>query len=315
MRAPIIRIDNLKKSFNGKVVLDSINLEIYQGELFGIVGSSGSGKTTLLNSMIGFLEPDFGEILLKEANSLPKSVSDNHEAVKKSMGFAAQQPSFYPRLTVLENLDYFGSLYDLPREARLANARTLIKLVSLEGATHTLAENLSGGMERRLDIACSLIHDPSILILDEPTSNLDPLLSKHIWNLLQKINKKGTTVIVASHEFSEIESICSRIGIIADGKLLKVGTIQELTNNVSRGQEIHIETYPGNYEKILKNLNDPLIITKENRGNKIVLATTKPDKILKKILNLLSALDENLMDVSITKYNLNDVFLKMANRK
>lgn len=315
MGTPIIRIDNLKKSFNGKIVLDSINLDIFPSEIFGIVGASGSGKTTLLNTIVGFIEPDLGEIIIKEPNMPPKSVIDNQDFVKKNIGFAAQQPSFYPRLTVLENLMYFGSLYNLTKEAMLNNANNIIRLVNLEGAANTLAENLSGGMERRLDIACSIIHDPEILILDEPTSNLDPILSRHIWSLLQKINKNGTTIIVASHEFSEIESVCTRIGIISEGKLISTGTMQELTNKISRGQEIHLETYPGNYDKILKNLSDPLITNAENRGNKLVISTTKPDKILKKMLTVISGMDENLIDVSISRINLNEVFANVSKKK
>jgi ABC-2 type transport system ATP-binding protein len=322
MKQPLIKVENIKKAFNGNSVLDSISFEIASGEIFGLIGASGSGKTTLLNTLVGFLQPDSGDVLFRDDNIVEandnsqfRSVFENVNEVKKKFGFAAQVPSFYSKLTVFENLDYFGSLYNLSKEARLTNINTLLDLVELDNARNILAGNLSGGMQRRLDIACALIHDPVILILDEPTSDLDPVLAKHIWRLLQKINKRGTTIIVASHHFADIEEICSRIGIISNGKMVHVGTLHELTGILSKGQEIHVETYPGNYEKILNHLEDPLILAKENRGNEFVIHTSKPDKVLEKVLKVLSQMDENLMDVNITKLSLSDVFSKVSKKK
>ncbi len=322
MKLPLIKVENVKKVFSGNSVLDNISFEIVSGEIFGLIGASGSGKTTLLNTLVGFLQPDSGDVFFRDDNIVEandnsrfRSVFENLNDVKKKFGFAAQVPSFYSKLTVFENLDYFGSLYNLSKEARLTNINTLLDLVELDNARNILAGNLSGGMQRRLDIACALIHDPMILILDEPTSDLDPVLAKHIWLLLQKINKRGTTIIVASHHFADIEEICSRIGIISNGKMVHVGTLHELTGILSKGQEIHIETYPGNYEKIMKCLEDPLILAKENRGNEFVIHTSKPDKVLEKVLKVLSQMDENLMDVNITKLSLSDVFSKVSKKK
>jgi len=322
MKLPLIKVENVKKVFSGNSVLDNISFEIVSGEIFGLIGASGSGKTTLLNTLVGVLQPDSGDVFFRDDNIVEandnsrfRSVFENLNDVKKKFGFAAQVPSFYSKLTVFENLDYFGSLYNLSKEARLTNINTLLDLVELDNARNILAGNLSGGMQRRLDIACALIHDPMILILDEPTSDLDPVLAKHIWLLLQKINKRGTTIIVASHHFADIEEICSRIGIISNGKMVHVGTLHELTGILSKGQEIHIETYPGNYEKIMKCLEDPLILAKENRGNEFVIHTSKPDKVLEKVLKVLSQMDENLMDVNITKLSLSDVFSKVSKKK
>ena len=317
----LIRIENVSKAFNGAKILERINLEIYSGEILGIIGASGSGKTTFLNTIIGFLQPDSGDVFFRDKNIVEASenaqlrpVLEDLDQVKKRFGFGAQQPSFYSKLTVAENLDYFGALYNLSSEARLRNSNTLIDLVELDNARNIQAKNLSGGMQRRLDIACALIHDPDVLILDEPTSDLDPVLAKHVWKLIQKINKRGTTIIVASHSFSEIETICSRIGILSKGTIMHVGTLQELTSMLSKGQEIKFETYPGNYDKILEKLNDPLIREKENKGNEAVIHTTKPEKILPKLLHVLSQTDESLMDLSITKLNLGDVFSKVSKK-
>jgi ABC-2 type transport system ATP-binding protein len=317
MKSPILKLENIRKEFGGNVVLDGITIEIYSGEILGIIGASGSGKTTLLNTLIGFLPPDTGEIYLYEEGSekLKKSIFENHDILKRKFGFASQVPSFYSKLTVFENLDYFGSLYNLSKEARLHNINTLLDLVELSAARNIISENLSGGMQRRLDIACSLIHNPDILILDEPTSDLDPMLGQQVWSIIQRINKRGTTIIVASHSFPEIEANCLRIGIIAKGKMIHLGTLHELTSTLSKGQEIHVETYPGNYEKILKQINDPLIIGKENRGNELIIHTSKPDKILTKLLNVLFQSEENLMDLRISRLNLSDVFTKVSKKQ
>ena len=317
MDTSILKLEKVKKVFGKTSILDSIDLEIQSGEIFGIIGASGSGKTTLLHTLIGFIVPSSGKIMFNKNLESPNwvYVLNNLDFIKKRVGFAAQHPSFYEKLTVYENLDYFGALYNLTSEARLSNINTLLELVELDHARNILAKNLSGGMQRRLDIACSMIHNPELLILDEPTSDLDPVLAKHIWKLIKKINKKGTTKIVASHDLSEIESVSTRIGILANKTLNHIGTIEELKMKISKGQEVHFESYPGNYEELAKNLKDPLIIEIENRGNSLVIHTKKPDKILKKLLITLNKLDEHLLDVKITRLSLRDVFTNITKKK
>jgi ABC-2 type transport system ATP-binding protein len=310
MKFPILKIQNLRKAFEGNVVLDGLSLEIYPGEFFGIIGASGSGKTTFLHTLIGYQQPDSGEVLLRdEEHQKYIPLHENIDLVKRKVGFASQTPSFYSKLTVFENMDYFGALYNLPQEPRHNNINILLKLVELENARNVFAGNLSGGMQRRLDIACALIHNPNILMLDEPTSDLDPILGKHI----QKINKMGTTIVVASHHFEEIETVCSRIGIISKNKVF-AGTLYELSSMVSKNQEIHLESYPGNYDKIIKLLNDPNISNKENRGNELVVYTAKPDKVLQKLLTVLSNSEEQLMDVRVNKLSLGEIFSKVTQK-
>ncbi|MEM2138635.1 MAG: ABC transporter ATP-binding protein [Candidatus Woesearchaeota archaeon] len=307
----ILKISNLKKTFVSNLILNNVNFEINKGEIIGLIGMSGAGKTTFLNTIIGFIKPDIGEVLFYD--NLKKdfiSVYENQDKIKLKFGFASQLPSFYSKLSVYENLEYFGSLYGLSKEAIKQNINILLKMVELEKSKNILAENLSGGMQRRLDIACSLIHNPDLLILDEPTSDLDPIISKQIWNLLHKINKLGTTLIVASHNFSDLEFFCSRIAILSKGEI-KIGSLFELTSQFSKGQEIHLETYPGKYDKILENLDDSNIIKKQNKGNEIIIFTTKPDTIIKKIFPLLSKLDENIIDLKIERLNLEDIFSKL----
>jgi len=320
MKSTIIRLDRIKKKYDDHLVLDNISFDIYDGELFGIIGGSGSGKTTLLNTIVGFLHPDSGEVYFRNkniqdpGNSQLRSVVTNSKEVKKRFGVAAQTPSFYNRLTVFENLDFFGSLYGLGREARLTNINTLLELVQLENARDIKGGNLSGGMQRRLDIACALIHDPDVLILDEPTSDLDPRLSKHIWNLLQRINRRGTTIIVASHDLIEIEAISTRVGVLFNGKMDHIGTIHELTRKFSRGQEIRFESFPGNYKQILEKVKGEGVSEVEIQGNKLVIRTEKPDKILSRLLRELNNSEETLMDLTLGRLNLTEIFTKISKK-
>ncbi len=222
----MLKIANLNKLYGNKLVLNSVSLEIGQGEIFGIVGPSGAGKTTLLECIVGFTGFQQGEVLVSQAGSLVSA--RRHKDIKKKFGFAAQCPSFYGSLTVRENLEYFGSLYGLDRNTLKHNAEVLINLVGLSGDGNTLARNLSGGMQKRLDVACALIHGPRILILDEPTADLDPMARKQMAELIKKINAEGTTIIIASHIFDEIEKICSRISVINRHNISAVGSVDSL---------------------------------------------------------------------------------------
>lgn len=318
MEEPILKFENTSKSFGKRVILDRINLEICSGEIFGIIGPSGIGKTTFLKTLIGYYTPNEGDILFAERAGREyawRSIFSNLKGINKIFGFAAQQPSFYDQLTVYENLDYFSTLYNVSAQAKKVNCEALIKFMNLDKARNSLAKNLSGGMRRRLDIACALSHNPEILVLDEPTSDLDPILANHIWNLLKKINKKGTTIILASHHISDLEQICSRIGILLNGKLSPVGTIPELFKTVKKCQEIHLETYPGNYDTLLHKFNDESVIKKENRGFETIIYTTKPEKVLHKLLHHLNTENEAVLDLKITKIKLDDIYLSIVGRK
>jgi len=319
---PVYKVKGVSKVFDKRVVLDNIDLEVEGGEIIGLIGASGSGKTTLLNIMIGFLKPEAGEISFRSDHLLEgnenrgfKSVFKDNDDLKKIIGMAAQTPSFYNTLTVKENLQYFGALYDLSSEVLRSNITTLINLMDLQGAEDKLAKNLSGGMQRRLDMACALIHDPKILILDEPTADLDPLLRNHIWRLVRKINKRGTTIILASHHLSELESLCSRIAILKEGKMLAIGTPNEIKQRFSQNEEIHLETFPGNYEEIshFKNVEISKYIAKiEDRGTKLVIYTSKPEMVLNALMKRLEELKETIVDLKVTRPSLDEIFINIS---
>ncbi len=316
MPFPVIKLSNVRKCFGKKIILNGISLDIHAGEIFGLIGASGAGKSTFLRTLVGFMQPDTGEVLFQTGKladpGSPSRYADagkKPDAIKKLVGYASQSASVYPTLNVEENIDYFASLYNLRREIVKTNRDTLINLMGLDGARKTLAKNLSGGMQRRLDIACALIHDPKILILDEPTADLDPLLSKHIWEIISTISRRGTTIIVSSHHIRDMENVCTRIGLLRNGKLDYVGDIQHFTERFSKGKEIHVECYPGNYDKVISVLKNPGIITKENHGYEMVVTTRNPEAVLPTLFSSIEKSGETLMDIRIQRISQDDIFV------
>ncbi|USN45845.1 MAG: ABC transporter ATP-binding protein [Candidatus Woesearchaeota archaeon] len=316
MSESVFEIRNLRKSYGKHVVLDDINIKVKAGEILGLIGSSGSGKTTLLNSIIGFIKPDSGEIMFRHKTHDKKksdylSVERHQQLVKTKYGFASQSPSFYDKLTVIENLRYFGSLHGLSRLTIETNAQTLLKLMGLEAAESTLAKNLSGGMERRLDISCAMMHDPDVLLLDEPTADLDPILRKHIWDLVKMINKKGTSIILASHHLAELEDLCSRIAIIKKGNIRAVGSPKEILEQFSENQEIRLTSSPGKYGELLKLMNKKHITNSKVSNKVLIMQTNKQQEALESITSALRKRNEKLLSISINKATLDEIFMNV----
>jgi len=305
----LIQFKNLTKQYGKKIVLKDVNLEVNKGEIFGIIGMSGSGKTTLLNTLIGFLEPEEGDILYySKKEKQHKSVFKNTLEVRKKFGFATQVPSYYPKLTIEENLDHFGTLYDIPKRIKKNNTANLLKMIGLESEKDQLAQTLSGGMEKRLGIACSLVHNPEVLILDEPTANLDPVLRDGTWDLIKSINKIGATVIVASHLLEELEPVCDRIGILHNHAIIEVGTPDQLKGHYSKNEEIRLKL-SGKQDQIERAMKKSRYIAKlKKEEGYLIFYTSEPVKALYQILNLVDKLKERIISLEASKPSLKEIF-------
>ena len=213
----------MTKKFGKNVVLNSINLTIPEGKITGIIGASGEGKSTILKMMASFYLPNKGKIYYKK-----KNLMQNKKIIYKLFGLSIEDGSFYEKLNIRENLFHFGYLYHVKRSVLKKRVQEIIHLVGLDGAEKTLAKDLSLGMKKRLDVACSLVHNPSVLILDEPTEDLDPLLRKQMTHLIKKINEHGTTIVLATQLLLEAEEICDKVAILFNEKIIEEGTPSQI---------------------------------------------------------------------------------------
>lgn len=218
--ARCVDVQDVVKRFGDKVVISRISLQVGRGEIFGLLGPSGSGKTTLVKMIAGIDEATGGEIrLLNE--KLPKL------AMMNRIGYMAQSDALYAELSAKENLSFFGSLFGLQGARLKERIRYSMALVGLEAHLNRIVSAYSGGMKRRLSLAIALLHEPEVLILDEPTVGIDPILRKSIWRELEALCAAGTTIIVTTHVMDEADK-CRRLGMIRDGKLIAIGSPSDL---------------------------------------------------------------------------------------
>ncbi|MBN1968850.1 MAG: ABC transporter ATP-binding protein [Candidatus Delongbacteria bacterium] len=223
-----IEINSLSKNFfddaRGKIIaVDNVSFECYKGEVFGLLGPNGAGKTTTLRMISTLMKPDDGSIVINNFRA-----DKNPDDVRRSIGFMSTTTALYPRLTPREILNYFCSLNNYPKEKIKQRVDQIIDYFEIGSYADTQSEKLSTGMKQLTSIARSLVHNPPVLILDEPNSGLDVINAIKIQNYIKRISEDGKTVLFSSHNMGEVEKICDRIGIISKGKLHAIGTLEEL---------------------------------------------------------------------------------------
>jgi len=216
----VISVQHVNKDYGSKQVLHDISLNVFKAEIFGILGPSGSGKTTLVKILIGMEQRSSGDVYIL-GTLMPKL------NMLQQIGYMAQSDALYTELTALENLEFFASLYGLRGQHRAQRIQEVMKLVNLKEHLYKQVGQYSGGMKRRLSLAISLLHEPALLILDEPTVGIDPILRQSIWRELRSLTAKGTTIVLTTHVMDEAEK-CDRLGMIRDGELLAVDSPQAL---------------------------------------------------------------------------------------
>ncbi len=233
----IIEFQNVSKKFAQRKAVDAVSLKIESGEIFGLVGPNGAGKTTTMRMLVTLLEPDQGEILVNGY-----STRKNPQQVRKLIGFMPDSFGVYGDMSVHEYLEFFAACYHIPQVERPRLIHDLLELVDISHRRDDMVDTLSTGLKQRLGLARVLIHDPNILVLDEPASGLDPRARVEIRELLLEVARLGKTILFSSHILADVAELCTRVGIMENGKLAAVGTLDQLSQNVVPHRLIHIST-------------------------------------------------------------------------
>ncbi|MEP7145658.1 MAG: ABC transporter ATP-binding protein [bacterium] len=218
----IIQVKNLVKKYDDLVAVDGISFDVYKGEIFGLLGPNGAGKTTTLEIMETLREKTSGEVLLDGL-----SIDKDQDQIKKIIGVQLQSAGYYPNLSLTELLELFAGLYNVHH-----NTKQMLKLVDLEEKSKAKYKELSGGQKQRFSICTTLINDPKIVFLDEPTTGLDPQARRNLWELIREIKSKGTTIMLTTHYMDEAEILCDRVGIIDNGKIISIDTPDRLIDDL-----------------------------------------------------------------------------------
>ncbi|MBQ9279053.1 MAG: ABC transporter ATP-binding protein [Lachnospiraceae bacterium] len=219
----ILKTIDLTKKYDGRTVVDNLNIEIKKGEIFGLLGPNGAGKSTTMNMICNIVKPDYGTV-----EFMGKDFRKNKKELSKRLGYIPQNLAIHGSLKAWENVELFTSLYGIKGEELKDRIDESLEYVGLSERRNDYAKNFSGGMKRRLNIACAIGHHPDLLIFDEPTVGIDPQSRNFILDKIKESNKNGTTVIYTSHYMEEVEAICSRIAIMDNGRVIASGTSEEL---------------------------------------------------------------------------------------
>lgn len=306
----IVQIENLVKRYGDLVALDHLNLSISEGEIFGLLGPNGSGKTTAINCMLSLLKYDKGSIHIFGEEMRP----DNYK-VKQQIGIVLQNVAVFDELTVYENIDYFCGLYVSDKKKRKELVDDAVRFVGLEDYCKMYPKKLSGGLLRRLNIACGIAHKPRLIIMDEPTVAVDPQSRNKILEGIQKLNAQGSTIIYTSHYMEEVEQICTRIAIMDHGRVIASGTSEELKKMIKTGETITVEAIFLE-EKHLQDIRSlPHVFDLHYENQILILRCTGAQHNLIRLLNYLQSQDITFGRVFSELPTLNDVFLEITGKQ
>lgn len=240
----MIRIENLTKRYGSFLALDNLNLSIDKGEIFGFVGPNGAGKTTTMRIMCGLLKATSGNVYIDDINALERP-SD----IKRRIGYVPDFFGVYDNLNVMEYMEFYGSMYDMDKKTIDEISEGLLELVNLSDKKDVYVDSLSRGMKQRLCVARALIHNPDLLVLDEPNSGLDPRARFEMKEILKNLGSMGKTIIISSHILPELSELCSSIGIIDHGKIVVSGRLEDIMNESSSSKPINIRGYVDGMDK------------------------------------------------------------------
>lgn len=307
----MLETEKLTKKFKVTVAVDGVTLELKDGESVGLLGPNGAGKSTAIAMISTLLKPTSGDVRLN-GRSVLKKPGD----MRRVLGVVPQKIALYEELSAYENLKFFGRLYGLSRHKLEERIHYVLELVGLADRQKELVKNYSGGMQRRVNLAAAMMHEPDVLIMDEPTVGIDPQSRNHLLETIRKLNRdQGMAVLYTSHYMEEVEKLCDRIYIMDHGKVIASGTKDELTGILSEEETVLIEfdqPYPGLFEKLghMEGLHHA-----SANGASLKLNIPKGTRVLGALFHEAERYGAQILNVNVQKPTLEDVFLRLTGRK
>lgn len=308
---PIIQTQNLVKRYGDLIALDHLNIEVQPGEIFGLLGPNGSGKTTAINTILHLLSFDKGDIKLFGRPMRPDSYD-----IKRRIGLVMQEVAVFEELTVEQNIRYFCGLYERDRTKLDALVQEAIELVSLGEFRRFYPKKLSGGLKRRLNIACGIAHKPELIFMDEPTVAVDPQARNNILEGIQKLNQQGATIVYTSHYMEEVEQICTRIAIMDKGRVIAIGTKDELKAMINIGETISAQLLAPATPELENGLRAlPGVLSVRADANALHIKTQRGHAGLSTVMGYLDEQGIRYGSLFSQLPTLNDVFLEITGKQ
>jgi len=306
----LLTVKGLDKKFKDIHAVKGIDFSVKKGEILGLLGPNGAGKSTTISMIATLLRPDKGEILYNNESIIKKP-----KAIQENLGYVPQEIALYPMLSGKENLVFWGRAYGLKGNALKKAIEEVSEIIGIKDRLKDKVKTYSGGMQRRLNIGVALLHNPELIIMDEPTVGIDPQSRKHILDTVLHLNKdKGMTVIYTSHYMEEVEYLCNRICIMDQGDIIAQGTQEELINMINPTTDIHIKVNK-DVDIVMEALRGISSINEVTEGDdQIKIVSKKDEQLFKNIIEVIGKLGVTILSMDVQEPNLETVFLQLTGR-
>ncbi|MBX0320354.1 MULTISPECIES: ABC transporter ATP-binding protein [Shouchella] len=305
----VLEIEKLTKKFGDFIAVDHISFSVKEGEIFGFLGPNGAGKSTTIHMIVSLLSVADGTIKL-----LGKDIAKHRKFAKENIGIVPQELAIYENMSAYENVAFFAGLYGLRGEKLKKSVAKALDFVGLGDKQHVYSEKFSGGMKRRLNIACAIAHQPQLIIMDEPTAGIDPQTRNYILQSVKKLNEAGCTIIYTSHYMGEVEEICSHIAIIDHGKIIAEGTKEQLKSIITEQTQIEIEVRSAEHFRAEKLRDIVGVNTAHMTDDKVIISTAAEVNNMNDIIRTLIREEVEILSVKTTQPDLETVFLTLTGR-
>jgi ABC-2 type transport system ATP-binding protein len=306
----MIQVRSVSKSFGNIDAVKNVSFTIDKGEIFGILGPNGAGKSTIVNILNTLVKPDTGDVIIDGVNT-----KDDGDTLKLIMGVVPQEIALYEELSAYENLMFWGGLYNIPKSDLKAIVNNTLEIVDLSYRKNDRIKTFSGGMKRRINIACSLLHNPRILVLDEPTVGVDPQNRNHIFELIERLNNEGMTIIYTTHYMEEAERFCNTISIIDVGRIIAQGTLKELRKISGAKDLLTIKLADTDYKTISRITSSNPLFRLDSALRTLNIECVNISKDISIIINLIQDSGGVIESIYTHGSNLESIFLKLTGKE